>query len=157
MHSYRTDKHNIFRARFRLLPPVIYSLPKLEVLLASDNQIESIDAGGIKELTQLATLDLRNNSISQVPPVLGLCEQIRQDYKKWQKSAKKSSPWISFWVRFCNSNDLRVHWYKPYMTNGRCCRSLQLEGNAFRMPRPAILAKGTVTILDYLRGRIPTS
>ena len=33
-------------------------------------------------------------------------------------------------------------------------RSVQLEGNPFRVPRPAILAKGTGALLEYLRGRI---
>lgn len=33
-------------------------------------------------------------------------------------------------------------------------RSLQLNGNAFRNPRPAILAKGTLALLEYLRSRI---
>lgn len=33
-------------------------------------------------------------------------------------------------------------------------RSLLLEGNAFRLPRTQILAKGTEAILEYLRSRI---
>jgi len=36
-------------------------------------------------------------------------------------------------------------------------KSLQLEGNPFRVPRPQILAKGTLAILEYLRGRIAES
>ncbi|XP_071952369.1 leucine-rich repeat-containing protein 40-like [Antedon mediterranea] len=35
-------------------------------------------------------------------------------------------------------------------------RSLQLNGNRFRNPRPAVLNKGTVSLLAYLRDRIPT-
>lgn len=35
-------------------------------------------------------------------------------------------------------------------------RSLQLEGNLFRNPRAAILNKGTVSLLQYLKDRIPT-
>lgn len=35
-------------------------------------------------------------------------------------------------------------------------RSLQLGGNAFRNPRAAVLAKGTVALLQYLRDKIPT-
>lgn len=35
-------------------------------------------------------------------------------------------------------------------------RALQLEGNLFRQPRAAILAKGTVALLEYLKSRIPT-
>ena len=37
-----------------------------------------------------------------------------------------------------------------------CFRSLQLSGNPCRNPRPAILAKGTPALLQYLRDRIPT-
>ncbi len=36
-------------------------------------------------------------------------------------------------------------------------RHLQLGGNSFRVPRAAILAKGTDAILEYLRDRMPTS
>jgi len=28
------------------------------------------------------------------------------------------------------------------------------QGNMFRMPRPAILAKGTPAVMEYLRGRV---
>lgn len=31
---------------------------------------------------------------------------------------------------------------------------LQLEGNPFRTPRPAIIAKGSSAVIDYLRDRI---
>lgn len=95
--------------RFRDIPQVVYSLRRLEVLLFTDNQIQNINIDGVKGLTQLATLDIQNNDIMQVPPELGNCTQLR---------------------------------------------SLKLEGNPFRQPRPAILAKGTNTILEYLRGRI---
>ena len=36
-------------------------------------------------------------------------------------------------------------------------RSLTLDGNAFRVPRPQILVKGTESIMSYLRDRIPRS
>ncbi|TPP62466.1 Leucine-rich repeat-containing protein 40 [Fasciola gigantica] len=35
-------------------------------------------------------------------------------------------------------------------------KSLQLGGNTFRIPRPAILTKGTCAVLEYLRSRIPS-
>nr|VZI48001.1 unnamed protein product [Spirometra erinaceieuropaei] len=35
-------------------------------------------------------------------------------------------------------------------------KSLHLEGNAFRVPRPALVAKGTQAVLEYLRSRIVT-
>ncbi|XP_071117389.1 leucine-rich repeat-containing protein 40-like isoform X1 [Haliotis cracherodii] len=97
--------------RFTQVPPVLYQLPKLEILLASDNKIEVIDAASLMKMTMLATLDLQNNNCTQFPPELGNCESIR---------------------------------------------SLQLAGNPCRNPRPAILAKGTPAVMEYLRSRIVT-
>ncbi|KAL5016231.1 hypothetical protein ScPMuIL_005820 [Solemya velum] len=98
--------------RFMQLPTVLYKLKKLEILFASDNKIEVIDADGLCQLPVLGTLDLQNNSINQVPPELGNCLQLK---------------------------------------------SLQISGNLFRNPRPAILAKGTPALLEYLRSRIVSS
>ncbi|XP_078574385.1 leucine-rich repeat-containing protein 40-like isoform X2 [Branchiostoma floridae x Branchiostoma japonicum] len=97
--------------RFQQFPPVLYSLVKLENIFANDNHIAAIDVDGLLKLPALATLDLQNNDIMQVPPQLG---------------------------------------------NVTSLRSLQLGGNPFRVPRPAILAKSTADLLEYLRGRIPT-
>uniref|UniRef100_A0A8C5X0Y3 Leucine-rich repeat-containing protein 40 n=1 Tax=Malurus cyaneus samueli TaxID=2593467 RepID=A0A8C5X0Y3_9PASS len=44
----------------------------------------------------------------------------------------------------------------PELGNCENLRSLLLEGNPFRTPRAAILAKGTAAVLEYLRSRIPT-
>ncbi|XP_053104552.1 leucine-rich repeat-containing protein 40 isoform X2 [Hemicordylus capensis] len=44
----------------------------------------------------------------------------------------------------------------PELGNCFNLRTLLLEGNPFRTPRAAILAKGTVAVLEYLRSRIPT-
>ena len=63
--------------RFREIPEVLYSLGKLEILIASDNQIRLIDVERLIAMELLATLDLRNNDIMQVPPKLGLCTQLR--------------------------------------------------------------------------------
>lgn len=98
--------------RMHQMPVVVYQLSKLEVLLASDNHIQTVDSHALQQLSRLSSLDLQNNDVAHVPPELGLCTQLR---------------------------------------------SLQLEGNPLRQPRPAILAKGTNAILDYLRGRIPAS
>ncbi|GIY59447.1 leucine-rich repeat-containing protein 40 [Caerostris darwini] len=101
---------NISYNRFRSLPTALYGLKKLEIILASDNQIEDIDASGLSQIPVLAVLDLHNNSIKVVPPELG---------------------------------------------NFRQLRSLLLDGNLFRNPRPAILSKGTPALLEFLRSRIP--
>ncbi|XP_070564294.1 leucine-rich repeat-containing protein 40-like [Ptychodera flava] len=97
--------------RFSEIPPVVYTFNKLENLLINDNQVSYLDVQGLLRLPALATLDVQNNSIAQVPPELG---------------------------------------------NLTSLRSLQLNGNLFRNPRPAVLAKGTLALLQYLRDKIPT-
>ncbi|KAK7508432.1 hypothetical protein BaRGS_00000671 [Batillaria attramentaria] len=97
--------------RFAEVPRVVYELRKLEILFINDNQVSTIDAAGFQRLPVLATLDLQNNNISQVPPELGNCVSIK---------------------------------------------SLQLGGNPCRNPRPALLAKGTPAVMEYLRSRIVT-
>ncbi|XP_040063471.1 leucine-rich repeat-containing protein 40 [Ixodes scapularis] len=101
---------NISFNRFSHLPEVVASWGMLEILFASDNKIELVDTTQLQKLKQIAVLDLRNNSISHVPPELGNMKQLR---------------------------------------------NLQLEGNPFRNPRPAILSKGTPALLEFLRDRIP--
>ncbi|NXI87459.1 LRC40 protein, partial [Rhipidura dahli] len=102
---------NLAFNRFKEFPSVLYHLPALETILLSNNQVGSIDPVQLKGMDQLATLDLQNNDLLQVPPELGNCENLR---------------------------------------------TLLLEGNPFRIPRAAILAKGTAAVLEYLRSRIPS-
>lgn len=64
-------------ARFKELPGCLHGLPKLEIILASDNQINTLDVPGLINTTQLATLDLQNNDLTQIPPKLGNCTQLR--------------------------------------------------------------------------------
>jgi len=100
---------NISSNRFTQVPKCLYEIKSLEHLVADSNQISYIDVNGIKKLSLLATLSLRNNSINNVPPELGELENIK---------------------------------------------SLNIDGNLFRVPRQAILQKGTIAILEYLRSRI---
>lgn len=67
----------VYHFRFTKLPSVLYSFPKLEIIFANDNKVETIEAEGLKKLSALATLDLQNNNVAQVPPELGLCTQIK--------------------------------------------------------------------------------
>ena len=57
--------------RLAAVPPVLYGVASLEIILASDNQITEIEVEPLRKLSRLATLDLRNNSIAHVPAKLG--------------------------------------------------------------------------------------
>lgn len=69
---------NIANNRFATFPKCIYELTHLEVILASGNKLEEIDGSltGFGVLKRLATLDLSNNNLKFVPPLLGNCTQI---------------------------------------------------------------------------------
>lgn len=64
---------NISQNRLDHLPTCIYELENLETLNASDNQICELDASnnGLGGLTRLTILNLSNNNIRVVPPLLG--------------------------------------------------------------------------------------
>lgn len=97
--------------QFKCFPDVLYQIVSLETVLLGNNQVGGVDAGRLKALSALYTLDLSNNDLLSVEPELGLC------------------------------------------TSLRC---LSLDGNPFRTPRAAIVAKGTDAVMEYLRSRIPT-
>lgn len=69
---------NIANNRFSTFPKCIFELIHLEIVLACSNKIEEIDAteAGFGALKRLATLDLSNNNLKSVPPLLGNCTQI---------------------------------------------------------------------------------
>ncbi|XP_068152897.1 leucine-rich repeat-containing protein 40 isoform X2 [Drosophila tropicalis] len=62
---------NIANNRFECIPSCLYELQRLEVLVASDNHIKVLNISGLKAMSRLATLDLRNNDIEFIPPILG--------------------------------------------------------------------------------------
>lgn len=63
---------------FKAIPKCVYELANLAVLRARDNKIVQLDVStpGLAALKHLAVLDLNNNSISHVPPQLGLLSSI---------------------------------------------------------------------------------
>ena len=63
---------------------------------------------------------------------------------------------LALYVRRASETQLKSNKKFQLTENLSLARSLQLEGNAFRNPRAAILAKGTQALLAYLRDRIPT-
>lgn len=53
------------------MPECIYEMPNLEILIANDNKMSSINVPALSKLKYLANLDLSNNNIGYVPPELG--------------------------------------------------------------------------------------
>ncbi|KAH8280995.1 hypothetical protein KR054_006480 [Drosophila jambulina] len=62
---------NIANNRFECIPDGVFDLQGLEILIASENHIKMLNVSGLKSMPRLSTLDLRNNDIDSIPPILG--------------------------------------------------------------------------------------
>ncbi|XP_041647610.1 leucine-rich repeat-containing protein 40 [Cheilinus undulatus] len=135
----------------------------------------------ICKLLQLVHIDLRNNQLSDLPPDMKNLTKLRYIILNYNRF--KSFPEVLYQIASLESVLLgnnqvgevnpchlqkMVHLTTLDLSNndllsippelGLCTslRSLSLEGNPFRTPRAAIVAKGTDAVLEYLRSRIPT-
>jgi len=119
---------------FTSLPDEIGGLPHLLQIVLSFNRFSTIPQP-IFELKSLQTLLIANNQISNID-VDGLLKV---------KTLHT--------LDLSNNNIARI---PPQLGNVTWLKSLTLDGNSFRAPRPQIMMKGTQYILGYLRDRIPT-
>ncbi|XP_020817812.1 leucine-rich repeat-containing protein 40 isoform X3 [Drosophila serrata] len=62
---------NIANNRFQFIPNSVFELQGLEIFIASENHIKTLNVSGLKSMPRLSTLDLRNNDIDSIPPTLG--------------------------------------------------------------------------------------
>ncbi|XP_036610893.1 leucine-rich repeat-containing protein 40 isoform X3 [Trichosurus vulpecula] len=116
------------------LPEEMEALMKLQTINLSFNRFKTFPSI-LYRLRTLETILLSNNQVGSVDPL---------QLKQMDKLATLD----------LQNNDL-LH-IPPELGNCVSLRTLLLEGNPFRIPRAAILAKGTDAVLEYLRDRIPT-
>ncbi|XP_054880076.1 leucine-rich repeat-containing protein 40 isoform X2 [Poeciliopsis prolifica] len=116
------------------LPSEMKNLSKLRCIVLNYNRFSSFPEA-LYQIVTLETVMLGNNQVGGVDP-----SRLRQ--------------LLSLSTLDLSNNDLlRVPPELGLCTSLRC---LSLEGNPFRTPRVAIVAKGTDAVLEYLRSRIPT-
>ncbi|GAA6231930.1 leucine-rich repeat-containing protein 40-like [Lates japonicus] len=135
----------------------------------------------ICKLLQLIHIDLRNNQLSDLPSEMKNLTKLRSIILSYNRF--KSFPEVLYQIAsletvLLGNNQVGVvdpsclmklaHLSTLDLSNndllnippelGLCSslRCLSLEGNPFRTPRAAIVAKGTDAVLEYLRSRIPT-
>lgn len=116
------------------LPPELQNLTKLRSIILSFNRFKSFPAV-LYSVVTLETVLLSNNQVNSVDP-----------------SLLKNMSVLST-LDLSNNDLLQV---PPELGLCSSLRCLSLEGNPFRTPRAAIVAKGTDAVLEYLRSRIPT-
>uniref|UniRef100_A0A8C3TMT2 Leucine rich repeat containing 40 n=1 Tax=Catharus ustulatus TaxID=91951 RepID=A0A8C3TMT2_CATUS len=116
------------------LPEEMEALKRLHTINLAFNRFK-VFPSVLYQLPALETILLSNNQVGSIDPVQlkGLDKLGTLDLQ--------------------NNDLLQV---PPELGNCESLRSLLLEGNPFRTPRAAVLAKGTAAVLEYLRSRIPS-
>ncbi|NXK69993.1 LRC40 protein, partial [Sylvietta virens] len=116
------------------LPEEMEALKRLHTINLAFNRFK-VFPSVLYHLPALETILLSNNQVGSIDPV---------QLKGMDKLGT---------LDLQNNDLLQV---PPELGNCENLRSLLLEGNPFRTPRAAVLAKGTAAVLEYLRSRIPT-
>ncbi|XP_053248062.1 leucine-rich repeat-containing protein 40 isoform X1 [Podarcis raffonei] len=116
------------------LPDEMEALTKLQIINLAFNRFK-IFPNVLYHIPTLETILLANNQVGSLDPL---------QIKKLDRLGT---------LDLQNNDLLQV---PPKLGNCVNLRTLLLEGNPFRTPRAAILAKGTAAVLEYLRSRIST-
>uniref|UniRef100_A0A2I3RBX8 Leucine-rich repeat protein SHOC-2 n=1 Tax=Pan troglodytes TaxID=9598 RepID=A0A2I3RBX8_PANTR len=116
------------------LPEEMESLVRLQTINLSFNRFKMLPEVLYRIFT-LETILISNNQVGSVDP-------------------QKMKMMENLTTLDLQNNDLLQ--IPPELGNCVNLRTLLLDGNPFRVPRAAILMKGTAAILEYLRDRIPT-
>ncbi|KAM6305339.1 leucine-rich repeat-containing protein 40 [Aegotheles albertisi] len=115
------------------LPEGMEALARLQIINLSFNRFK-VFPGVLYRLPALESILLSNNQVGSIDPL---------QLKNMDKLGT---------LDLQNNDLLQV---PPELGNCENLRTLLLEGNPFRTPRAAILARGTAAVLEYLRSRIP--
>ncbi|XP_056388723.1 leucine-rich repeat-containing protein 40 isoform X1 [Hyla sarda] len=124
------DMRNNFLAS---LPDELEALTRLQSVILSFNRFKTFP-DVLYRIPTLETILISTNQIGSIDPLQLI------------KLPKLST------LDLRNNDLLQI---PPTLGNCESLRSLNLEGNPFRNPRAAILAKGTAAVLEYLRSRLP--
>jgi len=150
----------------------------LTILDLSFNRISTLGPE-VAALTGLATLNVRNNKLSALPQELASLKGLTDVIISLNRFADfppvlYGMPSLSTIVATDNQifgvdaqalqrlqglscldlTNNSINKVPPELALLPNLKSLKLEGNCFKIPRPAILAKGTPALLEYLRDRI---
>uniref|UniRef100_A0A2A4K533 Disease resistance R13L4/SHOC-2-like LRR domain-containing protein n=1 Tax=Heliothis virescens TaxID=7102 RepID=A0A2A4K533_HELVI len=162
---------------------IVHVSDTLTSLVLSSNNLKSVP-GEINRCRHLQFLDLGKNLLMELPPELGDLKNLRElviSNNKFTKIPRCVYELENLEILLAAENKIdeinvssdalaklkklavldltnnSILTVPPELGNFTHLRSLELMGNVFRQPRHAILAKGTATVLSYLRDRIPTN
>uniref|UniRef100_A0A250XZI4 Leucine-rich repeat-containing protein 40 n=1 Tax=Castor canadensis TaxID=51338 RepID=A0A250XZI4_CASCN len=132
-------------------------LQKLTFLDLRNNFLNSLPEE-MESLSRLQTINLSFNRFKILPEVLYRISTLEailiSNNQVGSVDPQKMKMMENLTTLDLQNNDLLQ--IPPELGNCVNLRTLLLDGNPFRVPRAAILMKGTAAILEYLRDRIPT-
>ncbi|XP_077440430.1 leucine-rich repeat-containing protein 40 isoform X2 [Vanacampus margaritifer] len=136
---------------------LVCSLANLLHLDLRNNQLRDLPAD-LKNLSKLHSVILNYNKFKTFPAVLydmpSLESILLGNNQLGDVDATRLLGLVRLSTLDLSNNDLLN--VPPQLGLCATLRCLSLEGNPFRTPRAAIVAKGTDAVLEYLRSRIPT-
>lgn len=141
--------------RLTFLPTWIGSFHRLQFLDLQGNQLSDLPTD-LAELLYLREINISANRFEQIPACIYEMAQLEILFAA---DNRIDLLYVEGLLKLKRLATLDLHnnnidFVPPPMGNMTQLRSLQLHGNPFRVPRRAILDKGTREILDYLRTRI---
>lgn len=147
---------NISNNKITSIPSFVGHGELLQFLDFSSNRLSDLPSN-ISDLKHLREIILSMNRFSKIPECLYQCAKLEtiliRDNQVSNLDVNKLSQLPMLAVLDVQNNALQM--VPPELGNLTNIRTLQLEGNMFRVPRPAILAQGTAAVMNYLRDRIP--
>ena len=138
------------------LPDDIAGLDQLATLNVRNNHISQLPST-LYHLKNLEEVVLSMNRFSAVPPVLYSMPRIvsivitDNQIADIDATSLRKLPKLNC-LDLTNNSIARV---PPELGLLPACKSLKLEGNCFKIPRPTILSKGTPAVMEYLKDRCP--
>lgn len=147
---------NIASNKISAIPSFVCRGELLQFLDFSNNRLSELP-DGVGQLKHLREVILSRNQFSAIPECLYTCAKLEtiliSDNKVSALEVDKLSKLTQLAILDVQNNGIQS--VPPELGNLTQIRTLQLEGNLFRVPRPAILTQGTGTVMAYLRDRIP--
>jgi len=138
------------------LKPWISLAASLQYLNVGNNKLSSLPSE-FELLCNLREIALPYNRFTQVPVCLYRCVKLENIIMCGNQINSIDVEGLASLKNLAvlDLQNNSINQVPPELGNLKHIRSLSLEGNVFRVPRPAILVKGTQAVLSYLRDRIP--
>ncbi len=152
----RLYEFNMSHNRLSSFPTWFQVGTNLQYLNLGNNRLSSLPAE-ITSCCNLREVALPYNRFDHIPICLFACSKLETLIMCDNQISVVDVPGLAKLERLAilDLQNNNIGTVPPELGLMKQLKTLQLEGNAFRMPRPQILVKGTETVLAYLRDRIP--